>query len=59
MACMTCLKCLVHNKLTGLRRVYLGIASLVSIINLLIAPAGNVLMRLGCQGKGTDDFSRQ
>ena len=59
MACMTCLKCLVHYKLTGLRRVYLGIASLVSIINLLIAPAGNVLMRLGCQGKGTDDFSRQ
>ena len=55
----TCLKCLVHNKLTGLRRVYLGIASLVSIINLLIAPAGNVLMRLGCQGKGTEDFSRQ
>ena len=39
--------------------MYLGIASLVSIINLLIAPAGNVLMRLGCQGKGTDDFSRQ
>ena len=39
--------------------MYLGIASLVSIINLLIAPAGNVSMRLGCQGKGTDDFSRQ
>ena len=55
----TCLKCHVHNKLTGLRRVYEGIGSLVCIINLLIVPVGNILMRLGCQGKGTEDFSRQ
>ena len=34
----------------------MGIGSLVCIINLLIAPFGNVLMRLGCQGKGTEDF---
>ena len=40
-----------------LRRVYVEISSLVCIINLLIAPLGNVLMRLGCQGKGTYDFS--
>ena len=53
MACMPCLKCHVHIKLTGLRRVYLGIASLVCIIDLLIAPIGNFLMRLCCQGKGT------
>ena len=59
MACTPCLKCHVHNKLTGSRRVYLGIASLVCIINLLIVPVDNVLMRLGCQGKGTEDFSKQ
>ena len=34
----------------------MGIGSLVCIINLLIAPFGNVLMRLGCQGKETEDF---
>ena len=34
----------------------MGIGSLVCIINLLIAPVGNVLMRLGCQGKETEDF---
>ena len=55
----TCLKCHVHNKLTGLRRVYVGVGSLVCNINLLIAPVGNVLMRLGCQGKGIEDISRQ
>ena len=27
--------------------------------NLLITPVGNVLMRLGCQGKGSKDYSRQ
>ena len=37
----------------------MGIGSLVCIINLLITPFGNVLMRLGCWGKETDDFSRQ
>ena len=37
----------------------MGIGSLVCIINLHIAPVGNVLMRLGCQGRGTKDFSRQ
>ena len=36
----------------------MGIASIVSIINLLIALFSNALMRLGCQGEGTDDFSR-
>ena len=51
------LKFHVHNKLTGSRRVYLGVGSLVCIINLLIAPVGNVLMRLGCLAKGTEDFS--
>ena len=49
----------VHNRLTGLRRVYLGIGSLACIINWLIALVGNVLMRLGCQGKGAEDFNRQ
>ena len=37
----------------------MGIGSLVYIINMLIAPIGNVLMKLGCQGKGTEDFSKQ
>ena len=37
----------------------MGIGSLVCILNLLITPFGNVLMRLGCRGKGTNDFSRQ
>ena len=35
------------------------IGSLVCIVNLLVAPVANVLMRLDCQGKGTEDFSRQ
>ena len=59
MAYTPCLKSHVHNKLTKLRRVYVGIGSLVCIINLLIAPVGNVLIRLGYQGKGTRDFSSQ
>ena len=37
----------------------MGISSLVCIINLLTAPVTNVLMRLGCQDKGAEDFSRQ
>ena len=37
----------------------MGIGSLVSIINLLITPVGNVVMRLGCQSKETEDFRRQ
>ena len=37
----------------------MGIGSLFCIINLLITPVGNVLMRLSRQSKGTDDFSRQ
>ena len=53
------MKCHVHNKLTGLRRVYVGIGSLVCIINLLITPVANALMRLGCQSKGTEDFREQ
>ena len=40
-------------------RMYVGIGSLVCIVNLLVAPVANVLMRLGCQGKGTENFSRQ
>ena len=39
--------------------MYVGIGPLVCINNLLIAPVGNVLMRLGYQSKGTEDFSRQ
>ena len=41
-ASTSCLKYHVHNKLTGLRRVYVGIGSLVCIINLLITPVSNV-----------------
>ena len=37
----------------------MGIGSLVCIINLLISPVENVLLKLSCQGKGTEDFSRQ
>ena len=37
----------------------MGKGTLVCIINLLIAPDANVLMSLGCKGKGTEDFSRQ
>ena len=37
----------------------MGIGSLVCIASLLIGPVANALMRLGCQGKGTKDFSRQ
>ena len=37
----------------------MGIGSLVCFVNLLIARVANILMRLGCQGKGTEDFSRQ
>ena len=37
----------------------MGIGFLVCVNNLQITPVGNVLMRLGCQGKGTEDFSRQ
>ena len=49
MAYKPCLKCHVYNKLTRLRRLYLGIDPLVCINNLLITPVGNVLMRLGCE----------
>ena len=37
--------------------MYVGIGSLVCSIHLLIAPVANVLMRLGCQGRGTRDFT--
>ena len=33
--------------------VHVGIGFIVCIINLLITPVGNVLIRLGCQGKET------
>ena len=52
-------ECHVHNKLTGLKRVYVGIGSLVCIINSLIAPVANVLMKLGCQGRGAEDLCWQ
>ena len=58
MAYTPCLKCHDHSKLTGLR-MCVGIDLLVCINNLLITPVGNVLIRLGYQGKGTEDFSRQ
>ena len=38
---------------------YVGIGSLVCIVNLQIAPVANVLMRLSRSGIGTEDFSRQ
>ena len=37
----------------------MGKDSLVCIINLLIAPVSNVLMRLGCQNKGAEDSNWQ
>ena len=42
-----------------MRMVYVGISLLVCVINLLIVPVANVLMKLGGQGKGTEDFSGQ
>ena len=36
-----------------------GTGSLVCIVNLLFTPVANVLMRLGCQGKGTENFDTQ
>ena len=35
----------------------MGIGSLVCIINFLIAPVANVLMKLGCHGKGSEDLT--
>ena len=49
----------IRNKLSGLGRVCVGIGSLICIINLLIAPVANVLMRLSYQDKGIEDFYRQ
>ena len=49
----------IRNKLSGLGRVCVRISSLVCIINLLIAPVANVLMRLGYQDKGIEDFYRR
>ena len=37
--------------------MYVGIGSLVCITHLLIAPFANVLMRLDCQVRGTEDFT--
>ena len=59
MAHTPCLKCLIQNKQTGLRILDVGIGSLDCIIYLLSIPVANVLMRLGCQSKGTKDFSGQ
>ena len=36
-----------------------GIGSLACTINLLISPVANILIKLGCHGKGTEDSSRQ
>ena len=49
----------IRNKLSGLGGVCVGIGSLICIINLLIAPVANFLMRLGYQDKGIEDFYRQ
>ena len=54
-----CLKCLIQNKQTELRILDVGIGSLACIIYLLIVPVANILMGLGCQSKGTKDFSGQ
>ena len=45
-----------YNKLTGFGKVYVGIGSLVGIINLLITPVGNDLTKLGCRDKGTENL---
>ena len=37
----------------------MGIGPLVCTNNLLITPVGNVLIRLGYQHIGTEDFGRQ
>ena len=37
----------------------MGIGSFVCIINLLIIPIANMLMRLGFQGEGIEDFNKQ
>ena len=37
----------------------MGIGPLVCTNNLIITPVGNVLIRLGYQHKGTEDFGRQ
>ena len=37
----------------------MGKDSLVCIINLLITPVSNVLMRLGCQNKGAENSNWQ
>ena len=39
--------------------MYVGIGFLVCIINLLIIPIANMLMRLGFQGEGIEDFNKQ
>ena len=49
----------IRDKLSGLGRVCMRISSLVCFINLLIAPVANVLMRLGYQDKGIEDFYRR
>ena len=49
----------IRNKLSGLGGVCVGIGSFICIINLLIAPVANVLMRLGYQDKGIEDFYRR
>ena len=37
----------------------MAIGPLVCTNNLIITPVGNVLIRLGYQHKGTEDFGRQ
>ena len=37
----------------------MGTGSRVCIVNLLITLVAHVFMRLGCQGKGIEDFNRQ
>ena len=37
----------------------MGIGYVICFVNLLIASVADVLTGLGCQGKGTKNFSRQ
>ena len=42
----------VQNKLTELRREYVGMVLAVCVIHLLLLPVAGFLMWLGCWGKG-------
>ena len=50
------MSCHVHNELTAMRRVYVGVGSLVCIINLLITPVAKVLENIGLYIKHLSDL---